>query len=131
MAFFTYDNPAGVTMAGLAITGIQSVSYSEAMEEIHARGDGEIFDSVAAFVGGSIRGMITTLDPNEANQFAFRTGALSFTAVDVKTPGGTNYITVTFAACKTGSVQVSYGRDRASICQVPFLATAAPTTVRT
>ena len=122
MAYNVYDNPSGVTIGSTSLTGVVSIAVQETYREVHAAADTDTHEAVARYATGSTDGVITFLDPVQAELAKDMTGTLTFTAHHVN---GTTDIDGTIANCSMGGFDANAARDSASNATVPFVAESA------
>ena len=71
-----------VSLGETAIHGVRSISVVRRRAEVHASGDEDIFESVAAPAAAAVSGSLVLLDSAQADELDRAVGTLSFTWYD-------------------------------------------------
>ena len=121
MAYNVYHNPKNVTMGGTAVTGVVAVAVSQTYGELHASADSDVHESLAVRTTGRTTGLITLLDPVQAQALGGASGTLSFVWSNAAGGSGTDK-TVTITGCAITGWEGQVGRDQASRTALKFVA---------
>ncbi|MCE5280086.1 MAG: hypothetical protein ABFD92_09200 [Planctomycetaceae bacterium] len=122
ISYQVFDGISGVALAGAAINGAGSIALSKTRRAISARGDGEVFDSVAAAGACSVAGTIVMTDAAAAMALEGKAGTLTFAW---KPAGSSTTRPVTISGVSVVGIETRVGKGRASEARINFTAASS------
>ncbi|MCE5325321.1 MAG: hypothetical protein LLG01_02790 [Planctomycetaceae bacterium] len=122
ISYQVFDDVSGVALAGAAISGVGAIALSKTRRVISARGDGEVFDSVAAAGACSVAGTIVMTDAAAALALEGKAGTLTFAW---KPAGLSTTRPVSIGGVSIVGIETRVGKGRASEVKINFTAASS------
>ena len=119
IGYQVFSDVSNVTFGAAVIHGVQRIVVARSRQEVRARGDGDLYDSLARAGGEQLSGSIELLDPAQAAAVSGAPATLSFTWRDARRQQDK---TVTITGVSFTGAELSSGPRTPSGASLRFLA---------